>query len=334
MTAALLEVRELRTHFATPRGVARAVDGVSFTIAPGETVGIVGESGSGKTVLVRSILRLVPEPPGIRAGGAVIFEGSDLQALDERALRSIRGGAIAMIFQDPMTSLNPVMPIGRQIGEVLELHLGLGRRARRARTIELLDAVGIPAAAQHFDAYPHQLSGGMRQRATIAMALACKPKLLIADEPTTALDVTIQLQILLLLKRYQRETGMAMIFVSHDVGAVASVADGIAVMYGGRIVEMAPSAQLFSGVRMPYTEALLRARPRLEAPPHTRLAALDGQSPDPTRVPSGCSFAPRCHYADARCHGAAPPLFVEREHSFACWKPLGAGRAQGIARAL
>lgn len=322
MTSSLLEVRALRTHFATPRGVVRALDGVSFAIEPGQTLGIVGESGSGKTVLARSILRLVPEPPGIRAGGAVLFEGADLQQLDERSLRAVRGAAIAMVFQDPMTSLNPVVTIGRQIGEVLELHLGLGRSARRQRTIELLESVGIPAAPARLDEYAHQLSGGMRQRVTIAMALACRPRLLISDEATTALDVTIQMQILLLLKRYQRETGMAMIFVSHDISAVASVSDSIAVMYGGRIVESAPTGKLLANTRMPYTEALLKARPRLDARSHTRLATLDGVPPDLIRLQPGCAFAPRCSYADASCRQTAPSLVDEGGHRFACWKPL------------
>lgn len=333
MTSPFLEVRDLRTHFAMPRGVVRALDGVSFAIEPGQTLGIVGESGSGKTVLARSILRLVPEPPGIRAGGAVVFEGVDLQQLDERSLRSVRGAAIAMVFQDPMTSLNPVVTIGRQIAEVLELHLGLGRSARRQRIIELLEAVGIPAAATRLDEYPHQLSGGMRQRVTIAMALACRPRLLIADEATTALDVTIQMQILLLLKRYQRETGMAMIFVSHDLSAVASVSDSIAVMYGGRIVESAPTGKLLADTRMPYTEALLKARPRLDARSHTRLATLDGVPPDLIRLQPGCAFAPRCSYADANCGQAAPALVDEGGHRFACWKPLACtGRAKMVPR--
>ena len=218
------------------------------------------------------------------------------------------------------------MTVGRQITEVLELHLGLGRSARRQRAIELLDSVGISSAAKRFDEYPHELSGGMRQRVTVAMALACGPRLLIADEPTTALDVTIQMQILLLLKRYQRETGMAMIFVSHDLSAVASVSDSIAVMYGGRIVEFAPTKRLLAEVRMPYTEALLKARPRLDAKPHTRLATLGGQPPDLIDRPSGCRFAPRCSYADASCWRAEPPLVNECGHYFACWKPLVGAR--------
>ncbi|HUJ75288.1 MAG TPA: ABC transporter ATP-binding protein [bacterium] len=320
--APLLEVRELRTHFVLPGGVLRAVDGVDLTVSAGQTLGIVGESGSGKTVLARSLLRLIPEPPGMRAGGAVLFRGMDLQRLSERALRKIRGAEIGMVFQDPMTSLNPVLTIGQQIAEVLEVHLALGRVARRKRTLDLLERVGIPAGHQRVHDYPHQLSGGMRQRVTIAMALACQPKLLIADEPTTALDVTIQMQILQLLKSYQRDTGMAMIYVSHDLGAVASVADTVSVMYAGRIVETLPAARLFAGARMPYTEALLRARPDPDARPHTRLAALEGQPPSPLDKAPGCPFAPRCAYADPRCRQWAPPLLAERDHSVACWKPL------------
>ncbi|MBI3524207.1 MAG: ABC transporter ATP-binding protein [Betaproteobacteria bacterium] len=317
-----INIRGLSTHFRTPRGVVRAVQDVSFSVGAGRTLGIVGESGCGKSVLSRSILRLVPEPPGIRAGGEVLFEGRDLQRLDESALRDIRGSAIAMIFQDPMTSLNPVLTIGRQIGEVLERHLAYNRSKARTRAVELLETVGVQCGPKRLDEYPHQLSGGMRQRVTIAMALACRPRLLIADEPTTALDATVQMQILILLKRLQRETGMAMIFISHDLGAVASVADEIAVMYAGRIVEKAPRADLFESMRMPYTQALLRARPDLDAPPHMRLGALEGRPPDLARIPEGCAFAPRCSHADAHCRIGAPPLRADGGHSFACWKPI------------
>ena len=326
MSDRLLEIRELRTQFATPRGRARALDGVSLNLSAGRTLGIVGESGCGKTVLGRSILRLIPEPPGIRAGGEVIFDGRDLQTLDEVALRGIRGREIAMIFQDPMTSLNPVMTIGRQIGEVLEEHLGMRRSQSRARTIELLQQVGIPSPERRIDEYPHQFSGGQRQRVTIAIALACQPRLLIADEPTTALDVTIQMQILMLLKKLQRETGMGMIFISHDLGAVSAVADEIAVMYAGRIVEQAPTTALFRGVYMPYTEALLTARPSHDAPPHSRLTALGGRPPDLASLPLGCAFAPRCRYADSRCTVSAPELIEVPPRRYACFKPLPADR--------
>lgn len=318
----VIEIRGLSTHFLTPRGLVRAVEGVSFSVEEGQTLGIVGESGCGKSVLSRSILRLVPEPPGIRAGGEVLFAGQDLQHLNEPALREIRGSAIAMVFQDPMTSLNPVLTIGRQIGEVLERHLGHSRSKARLRAVELLDSVGVQGGAKRLDEYPHQLSGGMRQRVTIAMALACQPKVLIADEPTTALDATIQMQILILLKRLQRETGMAMIFISHDLGAVASVADEIAVMYAGRIVEKAPRDDLFERMRMPYTQALLRARPDLAAPSHVRLGALEGRPPDLARLEDGCAFAPRCSYADQGCRSAEPPVRSTGRHSFVCWKPL------------
>lgn len=329
----LIDVRQLSTHFRASHGVVRAVDGVSFSVEAGRTLGIVGESGCGKSVLSRSILRLIPEPPGIRAGGEVIFEGHDLQRLDEPSLRAIRGCAIAMVFQDPMTSLNPVLTVGRQIDEVLDLHTGLRGARARERTIELLDSVGVPSAATRRNDYPHQLSGGMRQRVTIAMALACRPRLLIADEPTTALDATIQMQILMLLKRYQRQNGMAMIFISHDFGAVASVADEIAVMYSGRIVETAPTGALFTNSRMPYTQALLRARPDLGAPPHVRLGALEGRPPDPAQLVEGCAFAPRCCFADTRCRTARPSREGTDLHSFSCWKPLGTSGTEALAPA-
>jgi len=325
-TQPLLSVRDVRTHFHTPRGRVHAVDGVSFDLAQGQTLGIVGESGCGKSVLARSLLRLVPEPPGVRAG-QIIFEGRDLQQLDEASLRKVRGGAIAMIFQDPMSALNPVMTIGQQIAEVLALHLDLRGAPARTRMVELLAQVGLSSPERRLSEYPHQLSGGMRQRVTIAMALACRPKLLIADEPTTALDVTIQMQILILLKRIQRETGMALIFISHDLGAVGAVADRIAVMYAGRIVEEAPGDALFARHRMPYTQALLRARPDPGLPPHARLAALDGRPPDLANLPPGCAFAPRCERAEAACRQARPELESTAGHGFACWRPLPLERA-------
>src|SRR5436190_4863169 len=279
MSKPLLKVRDLSIRFRTSRGLVHAVNDVSFDLMPGRTLAIVGESGSGKTVLSRAILRLLPEKTTIRSG-SVMLGDTDLAALDEASLRDYRGRDIAMIFQDPMSSLNPVLTVERQIGEVLELHLGLGREERKQRTVELLRSVGIAAAEQRLKEYPHQLSGGLRQRVMIAMALACRPRLLIADEPTTALDVTIQMQILVLLKRQQRETGMAMIFISHDLAAVGGIADEVAVMYGGRFVEQAPTDQFFKTRLMPYSEALLKARPNPFAPRGARLEAISGRPPD------------------------------------------------------
>jgi peptide/nickel transport system ATP-binding protein len=298
------------------------VDGVSFELEAGQTLGIVGESGSGKTVLSRSLLGLTPA-----TSGQILFEGRDLLAMDELELRTIRGREISIVFQDPMTSLNPVLTIGSQIAESLTCHLKLGRKAARARARELLAAVGIPSPAARLNEYPHQLSGGMRQRVTIAMALACEPQLIIADEPTTALDVTVQAQILDLLKQQQRERGMAMILISHDLGVVAGRTDEIAVMYAGRIVERAPTRLLFERTRMPYTEALLRAIPRLEQASHTRLLAIGGRPPDLVSPPPGCRFAPRCGRAQDRCRVEEPILQLDREpaHWFACWFPVGTG---------
>src|SRR5256886_3896089 len=299
----LLQVRDLRVEFRTERGVLRAVDGVSFQLDAGRTLGVVGESGCGKTVLSRSLLRLNPI-----AAGAVLLEGRDLVAMDEAELRGVRGRDVSIVFQDPMTSLNPVLTIGVQIAETLVHHLEMSRRAARARARELLAAVGIPSPDARLGEYPHQLSGGMRQRVTIAMALACEPRLLIADEPTTALDVTVQAQILDLLQQQQRERGMAMILVSHDLGVVAGRTDEIAVMYAGRIVERAATRAIFERTRMPYTEALLRAIPRLERASHTRLLAIGGRPPDLVSPPPGCRFAPRCVRVQERCHRDEPPL--------------------------
>ncbi len=321
MTDPLLKVRDLAIRFQSPRGLVHAVNGVSFDLMAGRTLAIVGESGSGKTVLSRAILRLLPEKTTQRAG-SVLFEGTDLAALDEARLRDYRGRDIAMIFQDPMSSLNPVMTIERQIGEVLKLHLGLGPNEQRSRTIELLGSVGIAAAEQRLKEYPHQLSGGMRQRVMIAMALACRPKILIADEPTTALDVTIQMQILVLLQRQQRETGMAMIFISHDLAAVGGIADEVAVMYGGRFVEQAPTDAFFAARRMPYSDALLRARPNAFAARGARLEAIPGRPPDLTALPAGCSFEPRCTRSIETCRVQQPPLNSEGDRRYACWHPI------------
>ncbi len=324
--APLLSVRGLRTYLRTPRGVLRAVDGVDFELRAGRTLGIVGESGSGKSVLARSLMGLNPAAIELRAGGSVLYAGEDLRGADERRMRQLRGREFAMVFQDPMTSLNPVLTLGGQIGQVLRLHLGLSRRAAQARAVELLDSVGIPSPRERIDQYPHELSGGQRQRVMIALALSCDPRLLLADEPTTALDVTVQKQILALLQRAQRERDMALVLITHDLGVVADVADDIAVMYAGRIVERAPAASLFAAPRMRYTEALLACAPALDSVPHAPLAAVPGRPPDLTEPLPGCPFAPRCRHADAQCREQAPPL-TGGTHAFACWHPAQESRA-------
>ena len=320
----LLEVRDMRTSFITPRGWVRAVDGVSFTLERGATLGIVGESGSGKSVLSRSIMGLLPRS-NIDASGTVLFAGRDLATLTDKQRRALWGPEIAMIFQDPMTSLNPVMRIGAQITEGLRYHLDMSRHDARDTALALLREVGIPEPARRFEEYPHQLSGGMRQRVVIAIALACGPKLLFADEPTTALDVTVQAQILNLLDRERSDRDMGMVLVTHDLGIVAGRTDEIVVMYAGRVVEKAPTRVLFREMRMPYTEALLQSIPKLEYPSHTRLDAIPGRPPNLIDEFPGCPFAPRCRYAQERCHIEAPPV---REadtpgHTYACWYPVG-----------
>ena len=331
MTEPLLRVRDLKTYFVTEHGsgTARAVDGVSFDLYPGETLGIVGESGCGKTVTSLSILRLVPEPPGhIRPGSLIEFEGRNLLTLAPPDLRAIRGNQIAMIFQEPMTSLNPVFTVGDQIAEAAIIHQRLSRKAARARAIEMLQLVGIPDPAERVDHYPHQLSGGMRQRVMIAMALVCHPKVLIADEPTTALDVTIQAQILELLDRLQVELGMAVVLITHDLGIVAGHADRVVVMYAGQVVETAPTTALFDRPLHPYTEGLMAAVPRIDTP-RSRLQAIPGQVPAATAWPSGCRFHPRCPHAWAKCAVDEPPLLDEgggeggggggETHAARCW---------------
>jgi peptide/nickel transport system ATP-binding protein len=322
MSAPLLCVEGVSVDLPTHRGMLRAVDGIDLTLRAGRTLGIAGESGSGKTMLSRAILGLLPARA--RLAGRVRFEGEDLTRLDPRLLRKLRGRSLGVVFQDPMTSLNPVLTIGAQIVETLREHLGLSGAAARSRAAELLAAVGIAAPEQRLRQYPHQLSGGMRQRAVIAIALSCEPRLLIADEPTTALDVTIQAQILDLLAREQRRRKMAMILITHDLGVLAGRTDEIAVMYAGRVVERAPTARLFTSMRMLYTQALLAAIPRLEAAPHTPLATVAGRPPDPIRKIPGCAFAPRCRYAVERCRYEAPPLAGAdaEDHRFACWLPL------------
>ncbi|HVH69361.1 MAG TPA: ABC transporter ATP-binding protein [Gemmatimonadales bacterium] len=334
-------MRDLKTYFVTERGrgTARAVDGVSFDVLPGETLGIVGESGCGKTVTSLSILRLIPEPPGhIRPGSFIEFEGRNLLTLEPRELRAIRGNQIAMIFQEPMTSLNPVFTVGDQIAEAAIVHQHLKRGAARRRAIEMLQLVGIPDPEERVDHYPHQLSGGMRQRVMIAMALVCHPKLLIADEPTTALDVTIQAQILELLDRLQSELGMAVMLITHDFGVVAGSADRVVVMYAGQVVEQAPTAELFAHPLHPYTEGLLSSVPRLEArsasPDRARLHAIPGQVPAATAWPAGCRFHPRCPYVWDRCRAEEPPLLDAGSgeaggrgtHGVRCWLLTEPGR--------
>ncbi len=318
----LLEISDLHTEFRTGAGIVRAVDGVSFTVGAGETVAVVGESGSGKSVTALSVLRLIPDPPGRITAGSVTFAGRDLLVLSEPEMREIRGGEIGMVFQEPMTSLNPVLTVGRQITETLEQHRGLDRTAALRRAEALLAQVGIAEGKRRLKQYPHQLSGGMRQRVMIAIALACDPELIIADEPTTALDVTIQAQILELMKTLTRDRGIALIIITHNLGVVARYADRVNVMYAGRIVESGPAARIYHEPRHPYTVALLRSVPRLDRPRQARLDPVDGQPPDLTRLDAGCAFRPRCRFADAACATARPvlrPVGAEG-HAAACFK--------------
>jgi peptide/nickel transport system ATP-binding protein len=325
--AHLLEVDDLRTYFDSEAGVVRAVDGVSFHIDAGETLAVVGESGSGKSVMSLSIMRLIAEPPGRFAGGRILFKGENLLARSERAMRAVRGNEIAMIFQEPMTSLNPVRTIGAQIAEAVALHRRQGRAQAMRRAIEMLDLVGIPEPARRAGSYPHQMSGGMRQRAMIAMALCCNPQLLIADEPTTALDVTIQAQILDLMRRLQREIGMSILFITHDLGVVAEIADRVVVMYAGQAVEDATAPAIFARPRMPYTMGLLASVPRVDraAARQQRLQAIAGNVPNPLALPPGCAFAPRCGFAVAACHADRPALLDSGDgHMVRCplWNQL------------
>jgi peptide/nickel transport system ATP-binding protein len=323
MPEPVLRVHDLKTYFVTDRGsgTARAVDGVSFELAAGETLGIVGESGCGKTVMSLSILRLIPEPPGhILPGSFIEFEGRNLLTLPPRELRAVRGNRIAMVFQEPMTSLNPVLPVGAQVAEAALVHQKLSRADARKRTIDLLRLVGIPDPETRVDDYPHQLSGGMRQRVMIAMALICHPQILIADEPTTALDVTIQAQILDLLGRLRRELNMAVLLITHDLGVVAGSADRVVVMYAGQVVETAATRALFATPRHPYTEGLLASIPRLDQP-RERLRSIPGSVPPATAWPTGCRFHPRCPYAWDKCRSEEPPLLETGTpgHSARCW---------------
>ena len=325
----LLEVENLEVHFDTSRGVVRSVDGVSFTLERGKTIGIVGESGSGKSVTSKAIMGLLPRS-GRHLGGSVRYEGTELTGLDTDGYRNLWGSEMSMVFQDPMTSLNPVMKIGAQITESLKLNLGMDRQTAKDTAIELLRAVRIPAPEKRYGEYPGQLSGGMRQRVVIAVALACGPKLLFADEPTTALDVTVQAQILDLLADQQRERFMAMVLVTHDLGVVAGRADEVAVMYAGRIVERAPTRSLFTNMAMPYTEALLNSIPKLSDASHTRLDAIGGSPPNLISPPTGCAFAPRCRYVQDQCRHERPPLTEvpgDPGHMVACFFPVNAGTA-------
>jgi oligopeptide transport system ATP-binding protein len=317
----VLNVDGLTTQFATDEGVVHAVNGISYVLREGETLGVVGESGCGKTVHALSVLRLVPPPTGRIVAGAVTYQGFDLLEIPEEEMRQIRGREIAMVFQDPMTSLNPVLTVGEQIIEPLQWHLQMGKKQARQRATELLDLVGIPEAASKLDAYPHEFSGGMRQRAMIAMALACHPRLLIADEPTTALDVTIQAQILDLVNRLRDQIKMSMIWITHDLGVVAGLAQRVIVMYAGFIVEEARVADLYADPRHPYTLGLLASLPRVDRPrPGHRLVPIGGAPPDLLNLPPGCPFLPRCRYAAPLCSQDNPGLrAVGRGHSVACW---------------
>lgn len=329
----LLEVQDLKTYFKVKAGRVRAVDGVSFAIKPGERLAVVGESGCGKSVTALSIMRLVPQPPGEFAGGSVLFEDQDLLDLPDSAMRKIRGGKIGMIFQDPMTCLNPTMTVGKQISEALRIHLKLSKDEAQKRAISLLEQVGIPAAAERINSYPHQFSGGMRQRVVIAIALACNPKLLIADEPTTALDVTVQAQILELINGVCSDFGTAVMLITHDLGVVAGMTDRVVVMYAGKVVETAPTDELFENPRHPYTLGLLASVPRLDEERHSQLKTIEGAPPDLLQPPPGCPFMPRCAFARAICRTMPPldPVAGNSAHLKACWVDVTDPKEQAYA---
>ena len=329
----LLEVKGLHTEFRTGAGLVRAVDGISYAVEQGETIAIVGESGSGKSVGALSILRLIPDPPGRITAGEILFDGRDLLTLPEAEMRRIRGRDIGMVFQEPMTSLNPVLTIGRQITEVVEQHQGADGAAAERRALDLLEMVGVADAGRRLKQYPHQLSGGMRQRVMIAVALACNPKLIIADEPTTALDVTIQAQILELMKSLTRRLDVALIVITHNLGVVARYARRVNVMYAGRIVEAGDADAVYHDPRHPYTMALLRSVPRLDQPRRARLDPVDGQPPDLTRLDGGCAFRPRCRFAVDRCGQANPSLAPTGGpgHSAACFRSDELAAARDVA---
>jgi len=322
----LLEITDLHAQFFTEQGIIRAVDGVDLTVAEGEVLGLVGESGCGKSVTSLAIMGLIPDPPGRVVRGRIRFRGQDMLRMREAQLRRVRGNEIAMIFQDPLTSLNPFIKVGRQVAEVLELHQQLSRAKAREEVVRLLGTVGISDPAEQFNAYPHEFSGGMRQRVMIAMALACKPRLLIADEPTSALDVTIQAQILELIGNMREKIKTSIILISHDLGVVAGLADRVAVMYAGRVIEEAPTDSLYRNPQHPYTRGLLRTIPRMDKEPINQLDAIPGRPPNPLHIPGGCPFRPRCALVHEPCVGAYPPVVhVGEDHQAACWALEGGG---------
>jgi peptide/nickel transport system ATP-binding protein/oligopeptide transport system ATP-binding protein len=319
-TPFVLDVKDLKTVFRTRRGEVHAVNNVSFTLKPGELLGVVGESGSGKSVTMMSLIKLLPMPPAEIRGGQVMFDGEDLTKASEDTMRAIRGARIGMVFQDPMTSLNPVFDIGYQLMEPLRKHMGMNKARARDRAVELLELVGIPDARRRLDDYPHQFSGGMRQRVMIAIALACDPKVLIADEPTTALDVTIQAQILELVKDLRKKLGMAIVWITHDLGVIAGIADRVMVMYGGQVVEQAPVRELFANPQHPYTRMLLETVPNVRGERAAKLQVIDGQPPMLSRDPESCPFMDRCPQAFERCARENPPrIDVGAGHDSACW---------------
>ena len=332
-TRPVIEIKDLKTHFFTRDGVVKAVDGISYEIAEGEVVGIVGESGCGKSVSALSVMRLVADPPGRIVGGEIIFEGEDLLAMDDAEMRNIRGNRIGMVFQEPMTSLNPVLTIGRQLTETIELHQQLQHEQALARAAELLSLVGIPDARNRLDDYPHQFSGGMRQRVMIAMALSCNPKLILADEPTTALDVTIQAQILELMRDLAEEFGTALVIITHNLGVVARYAQRVIVMYAGKIIEVGSARQIYEDPRHPYTLGLLGSVPRLDADRVERLETIEGLPPDLIDMPDRCSFAPRCRFATDKCWQQSPDLETfEEGHTSACWRSSELGELAASIR--
>jgi len=323
----LLQVKDLRTYFYTEEGVVKAVDGVTYDVAEGETLALVGESGCGKSVSALALLRLIPIPPGRIVSGEVLFENEDLMKLSEEEIRHIRGNKISMVFQEPMTSLNPVLTIGKQLTEAIELHLKLDKQAATQRAIQLLEMVGVAEAERRINDYPHQFSGGMRQRVMIAMALSCNPKLLIADEPTTALDVTIQAQVLEVMARLSREFGTSVIIITHNLGVVARYADRVNVMYAGKIIETSTATNVYGDPRHPYTLGLLHSVPRLDQGQGEKLVPIEGLPPDLAQLPPGCAFYPRCVYRIDKCKEEYPPLqLVAENHYAACWVDVKQGR--------
>ena len=319
--ATLLEVKDLKTHFFTMDGVVKAVDGVSYDLEEGETLGLVGESGCGKSVSALSVMRLIPNPPGQIVGGEILLDGEDILKIDMDDMREIRGAKIAMVFQEPMTSLNPVLTVERQLTETLQLHMGMNKQQAQEEGVNLLTRVGIPDPESRIKQYPHQFSGGMRQRVMIAMALSCNPRLIIADEPTTALDVTIQAQILDLMKSLTSEFGVALIVITHNLGVVARYADRVNIMYAGKVIERGDAREIYSNPRHPYTVGLLRSVPRLDLPRRAKLDPIEGQPPDLINLPQGCSFRDRCRWAIDKCATDAPELMETNEgHLSACWR--------------